>query len=84
MKTIVFSNHAREQMSERGATEDEVVEGIRTGEEVPAKRNRRGFRKNYQYNRLWGGKTYAIKQVLAIVVEEPDTIVVVTVYTFYF
>jgi hypothetical protein len=84
MKTIVVSNHAREQMSERGATEDDVVEGIRTGEEVPAKRNRRGFRKNYQYNRLWGGKTYAIKQVLAIVVEEPDTIVVVTVYTFYF
>ncbi len=71
-------------MSEGGATEDDVVEGIRTGEEVPAKRNRRGFRKNYQYNRLWGGKTYAIKQVLAIVVEEPDTIVVVTVYTFYF
>ena len=84
MKTIVISNHAREQMSERGATEEEVVKAIRTGEEVPAKRNRQGFRKNYQYNRLWSGKTYAIKQDLVIAVKEAATIVVVTVYTLFF
>jgi len=71
-------------MDERGATENEVVETIRAGEQVPAKRDRRGHRKNFQYNQIWGAPTYAIKQVLAIVVEEAEAIVVVTVYTFYF
>ncbi len=52
MKPIVFSKHAQEQMIERGAAEDEVIEAIRTGEEVPAKGSRQGFRKNFQYNRL--------------------------------
>jgi hypothetical protein len=84
MKSIEFSQHAREQMVERGASEDEVIETIRTGERVPAKRGRQGYRTNFQYNRRWGGRIYAIKQVLAIVAEEPDALVVVTVYTFYF
>lgn len=84
MKTIEFSRHAREQMAERGASEAEVIETIRNGERVPAKRGRQGYRKNFQYNRRWGGRTYAIKQVLAIVAEETDTLIVVTVYTFYF
>jgi hypothetical protein len=84
MKPIKFSEHAREQMLERGASEDEVSETIRTGEEVPAKHGRRGYRKNFQYNRTWSGRTYAIKQVLPIVAEEADELVVITVYTFYF
>jgi hypothetical protein len=84
LKPILFSNHAREQMAERGAGEEEVVETIRCGEQVPAKKGRVGYRKNFQYNRLWGGRLYAVKQVLAIVVEERDALVVVTVYTFYF
>jgi len=84
MKPIRFSQHAREQMVERGADEHEVIETIRAGEQVPAKHGRLGYRKNFQYNHLWGGRTYAIKQVLAIVVEESDALIVVTVYTFYF
>ncbi len=84
MKPIRFSHHAHEQMVERGAGEDEVIETIRTGEQVPAKHGCLGYRKNFQYNRLWGARTYAIKQVLAIVVEESDALIVVTVYTFYF
>lgn len=83
-KPILFSQHARVQMAERGATEEEVVETIRNGEEVPAKRGRRGYRRNFQYDRLWGGRHYLTKQVLAIVAEETETLVVVTVYTFYF
>jgi len=31
-----------------------------------------------------GERTYAIKQVLAVVAEEADALIVVTVYTFYF
>ena len=33
MKPIKFSQHAQEQMAERGAAEEEVVEAIRTGKE---------------------------------------------------
>jgi len=50
MKKIVFSKHALEQMSERGAQRHEVEMAIRTGEEFPAKKNRRAFRQNFQYN----------------------------------
>ncbi|MBA2682386.1 MAG: DUF4258 domain-containing protein [Ktedonobacteraceae bacterium] len=84
MKPIRFSHHARQQMIERGAQEAEVIDTIRTGEKVPAKKGRQGFRKNFQYDQLWGGRTYSIKQVLAIVAEEPEAMIVVTVYTFYF
>ena len=40
-------------------------------------------RLNFQYNQPWRGKHYAIKQVAPIIVEWPDEIVVVTVYTFF-
>jgi hypothetical protein len=83
-KPVRFSRHALQQMVERGAIQEEVLEAIRSGEQVPAKHGRVSYRKNFQYQRLWGGRYYAVKQVLAIVAEEPETLVVVTVYTFYF
>jgi hypothetical protein len=43
-KPVRFSQHAREQMAERGAEQNEVVETIRTGEQVPAKYGRHGYR----------------------------------------
>ena len=57
---IVFSRHAREQMAERGASEAELIETIRVGEEVPARGNRQGYRRNFQYDATWGGHQYAI------------------------
>lgn len=84
VKPIRFSQHAREQMIERGAETDEVIDTIRAGEPIPAKGGRLGYRKNFQYDRLWGARSFAIKQVLSIVVEESDALTVVTVYTFYF
>lgn len=83
-KPIRLSRHASEQARIRGATEAEIIEAIRTGEVIPAKRQRVSFRKNFQFNALWAGKWYAIKQVMAVVVEEPEEFVVVTVYAFYF
>ncbi len=47
-------------------------------------RGRIGYRKNFQYQRLWGGRYYAVKQVLVMVAEESEVLVVVTVYIFYF
>lgn len=71
-------------MEERGANKNEVKEAIKNGERIPAKRGRRAYRRNFQYNKEWGGKLYSMKQVMPVVVEENETIVVVTVYTFYF
>jgi hypothetical protein len=81
---VRFSLHALQQMRERGASEDEVRSAIRSGEAVPAKAGRRGYRLNFQYNAEWAGRHFAVKQVLAIVAQDPDAQVVVTVYTFYF
>ena len=84
MKHVVFSRHARWQMLERGASEGEVIETITRGERVPAKHGRVAYRRNFQYGRLWGGKRYAIKQVMPIVKDEGSQVAVITVYTFYF
>ena len=71
-------------MTERGATEGEVVESIRSGEHLPAKQGRLAYRRNFQYNQKWGGRFYPTKQVMPIVMKERAGIVVITVYTFYF
>jgi hypothetical protein len=84
LKRIRISKHALEQMKERGAEANEVEKAIRSGEEFPAKKNRRAFRLNFQYDNLWGGKFYRTKQVIPIIVEESNAVVVVTVYVFYF
>ena len=84
MKPIIFSNHAKEQMAERGADENEVILTIQKGEPELAKHNRILYRKNFQFSRQWRGKWYRIKQVVPVVREEFDKIIVITVYVFYF
>ena len=84
MKAVVFSNHALEQMRDRGAEQSEVEMAINTGEEIPAKQGRKAFRKNFSFNATWKGRYYDVKQIVPIVAEEPDTWIVITVYVFYF
>ena len=38
----------------------------------------------FSYNRLWQDNHYAIKQAAPVINEEPEEIIVVTVYTFFF
>lgn len=71
-------------MALRGATETEVETAIAQGERLPARRERVAFRKNFGFRSTWKGRYHETKQVLPIVVEEDDTITVVTVYVFYF
>jgi hypothetical protein len=42
-------------MQERGASEDEVIETIETGEKFPAKFGRIGFRRNFNFEGMWRG-----------------------------
>ena len=83
-KPIEFSFHAREKMLDRGATESEVKAAIRTGSPEPARKGRLMFRKNFTFNGRWRGKHYAVKQVVPVVAEEPNRLVVVTVFVYYF
>ena len=71
-------------MAERGASQSDVIATIRAGRSEPAKRGRQGFRRSFPYNRSWSGRTFGTKQVLAIISEQSDRLIVVTVYTFYF
>jgi hypothetical protein len=83
LKAIVFSQHALGNLEDRGATQNEVEEAIRFGEQIPAKQGRIAFRKNFPFHAIWKGKLYETKQVMPIVVEEQDAWVVVTVYAFF-
>jgi hypothetical protein len=81
---LIFSDHARRQMAERGASESEVIEAVTHGERAPAKQGRIAYRRNFDYNRSWSGKQYRIKQVMPITKNESNHMIVITVYTFYF
>jgi hypothetical protein len=83
-KTIQFSGHASQQLQFRGTTEAEIIEAIRTAQWHPAENGRMECRKDYAFNSIWNRKRYATKQVRPIFVEEPNEIVVVTVYVYYF
>jgi len=83
-KPIRLSQHAREQLAYRGATEGEVVEAVRTAPWGPAELGQLECRKEFPYNRIWHNRSYQTKQVRPIFVEEAGEIVVVTVYVYYF
>jgi hypothetical protein len=83
-KEIEFSPHVRDQLVDRGTSEEEIKLSIRDGEKVPAKKGRKAYRKNFNFESYWKGKYYSTKQVIPIVKEESDRIVVITVYVYYF
>jgi hypothetical protein len=61
-KPIKFSQHALDNITDRGTSKEEVEMTIRTGECLPAKKGRLAFRKNFSYNgyierQILSGKT---------------------------
>ncbi len=42
------------------------------------------FRMNFPFDSEWSGRRYRIKQVAPVVAAEGATLVVITVYVFYF
>ena len=84
MKPIRLSAHALTYCVRRGFTIDEVEETIRAGPWGKAELGRLEARKDFPFNAEWNGHWYAAKQVRPIFVDEPNEIVVVTVYTYYY
>ncbi|MDD3277191.1 MAG: DUF4258 domain-containing protein [Kiritimatiellales bacterium] len=80
---IQIDPHTLKRAEERGATESEIKEILRTGENIPAKKNRLGRTKVYSFNRERNGKFYEQKRVEVYYVEDAGKIITVTVYVFY-
>ena len=83
-KPIRLSEHAKQQLRFRGATEQQVIESIRTETWEPAELGRLECRKDFSFESEWNKKYYDTKQVRPIFVEEHDEVIVVTVYVYYF
>ena len=81
--TVRLHPHARERLSERGATEEEVRRTVESGEQFPAKFGRSGFRKSFRFESTWQGRFYDTKEVEAIAVREHEDWLVITVVTSY-
>lgn len=71
-------------MSFRGGTAQEVIEAIRTEPWQAAELGRLECHKDFAFNAIWNRRSYATKRIRPIFVAEPDEIVVVTVYVYYF
>jgi len=81
--TVRLHPHARERLAERGATAEEVIATVETGESFPAKFGRTGFRRNFVYNDLWRGRRFATKQVEAIAVQDHGWLVITVMVKFF-
>jgi hypothetical protein len=80
---IQINPHTLERAEERGTTKEEIIDVIKSGIPVPAKRGKMGSAKVFPYNQNRGRKFYEQKRVEVIYVTEPDVVVTVTVYVFY-
>jgi hypothetical protein len=84
MKPIRFTAHALERTKGRGASIDEVRQAIREGRSAQAIGNKIWFRLDFEFNGIWQGRRYAIKQVAPVIADEETEMVVITVYTYYY
>lgn len=82
-RRIEFSEHARARMRERGASEQQVMETIHRGLREPAKHGRWLYSATFTLEVVWRERRYTERRISAIVVEEPDRDVVITVFVFY-
>ena len=82
--TVRIHPHAQARLTERGATEPEVVATVEQGERFPARFGRVGFRRNFPFGGTWRGRRYASKQVEAYAVEEAGDWLVITVLVKFF
>jgi hypothetical protein len=82
-KPIVFTEHAHQRMQDRGAREVDVLRAVELGQREPAQRGLHACRFDVEYGREWAGRHYAVQRIVALIDEEAERIVVVTVYTFY-
>jgi hypothetical protein len=82
-RLIEITLHARERMEERGASEDDIRTVLRLGLRKPAEHGRWIYQDTLPFHGLWRGRRYSARRVAAVVAEESDRDVVITVFVFY-
>jgi len=80
---IQIDPHTLERAQERGASEEEIKDVIRTGFDIAAKYGRTGKAKVYQFKQERHGKYYEQKRIEVFYIVEEDLVVTVTAYVFY-
>jgi hypothetical protein len=80
---IYIEPHTVERAEERGTTEKEIIDVIENGINIPAKYNRFGKYKIFDFDNERNGKFYEHKKVEVYYIIENDKIITVTVYLFY-
>ena len=80
---IWIDPHTLERAAERGATQEEIEDVIRTGIPVPARGNRLARAKIMEFRRVWRGVYYEQKKIEVIYVVEQEVAITVTVYVYY-
>jgi hypothetical protein len=80
---VRFVEHAKERITERGTSEEEVNTVLFSGTDIPAKKGRKARENIFRYGEEWLGKIYQQKKVVVVYVEEGEEIVVITVKVLY-
>jgi hypothetical protein len=80
---IQIDPHTLERAEERGANEEEIKDVLLTGFSIPAKYNRLGKAKVYNFQQHRQGQYYEQKRVEVMYFVDEDVVITVTVYVFY-
>ncbi len=80
---IKIEPHTVERAEARGTNREEITDVLENGFDIPARGNRKGKARVYDFKRERLGKYYEQKRVEVIYVEEKETVVTVTVYVFF-
>ena len=80
---IQIDPHTLERAEERGTNGAEIKDVINTGSSVPAKNERLGKAKVFDFRQKRHNKYYEHKRVEVFYLMEGDRIITVTVYVFY-
>ena len=80
---IIIEPHTIERAKERGTNEIEIKDVIENGTPSPAKYERQGKYKVYDFNSIWNNKSYTKKKVEVYYVIENGEVFTVTVLVFY-
>ncbi len=81
---VIIHEHALVRAAERGALTAEIELTVAEGEDFPAKFNRTGFRRNFDFDHHWNGKHYQTKQIEVYCETEKDHLLAITVTVRYF
>ena len=80
---IRIDPHTLERAEERGTSRAEIEDVVKNGFPIPAKRDRLGKARIYEFKQEWLGKHYEQKRIEVIYILEEEVVVTVTVYVFY-